>query len=146
VTPVEPERQLEFLSNIQRLLGERQFTVTYKYALLLALADICVEEGNDDGAPFVIQRARSRKKFIAYYWPQIRPYEGVVLRQNMDLSMRSRRFFESVSAPTSSAATHPLPRNRLMKFCASAFDTSGVPKRSRSSWAVTNCDSQVVTR
>jgi hypothetical protein len=79
---VEPQQQVEFLSNIQRLLSEGQFTATYKYALLLAIADICVEEGDDDGAPFVIQTSKIAEKFIAYYWPQIRPYEGVVLRQN----------------------------------------------------------------
>jgi hypothetical protein len=35
VTSIEPQQQLEFLSNIQRLLGEGQFTATYKYALLM---------------------------------------------------------------------------------------------------------------
>ena len=82
VTTVEPQQQLEFLSNVQRLLSEGQFTATYKYALLLAIADICVEDGEDDGASFVIQTSKIAEKFITYYWPQARPYEGVVLRQN----------------------------------------------------------------
>ena len=82
MTAVEPQQQLEFLSNVQRLLSEGQFTATYKYALLLAIADICVEDGMDDGAPFVIQTSKIAEKFIAYYWPQVRPYEGIVLRQN----------------------------------------------------------------
>src|ERR1700738_2246052 len=54
VTSIEPQQQLEFLSKIQRLLGEGQFTATYKYALLLAIADICVEDGEDSAAPFEI--------------------------------------------------------------------------------------------
>lgn len=82
MTAVEPQEQLDFLSNIQRLLSEGQFTATYKYALLLAIADICVEEGDDNGASFVIQTSKIAEKFIAYYWPQVRPYAGVVLRQN----------------------------------------------------------------
>ena len=82
MTAVEPQQQLEFLGNVQRLLSEGQFTATYKYALLLAIADICVEEGEDDGAPFVIQTSKIAEKFIAYYWPQARPYDGDVLRQN----------------------------------------------------------------
>jgi len=82
VIAVEPQQQLEFLSNVQRLLSEGQFTATYKYALLLSIADICVENGEDDGAPFVIQTSTIAEKFIAYYWPHVRPYEGVVLRQN----------------------------------------------------------------
>ena len=43
---------------------------------------ICVEDGEDDGATFVIPTTKIAEKFIAYYWPQVRPYEGVVLRQN----------------------------------------------------------------
>ena len=82
MTTVDPKQQLQFLSNIQRLLSEGQFTATYKYALLLAIADICVEEGEDDAAPFVIHTAKITEKFIAYYWPHVRPFEGVVLRQN----------------------------------------------------------------
>jgi hypothetical protein len=82
VNTVEPQQQLEFLSNIQRLLGEGQFTATYKYALLLAIADICVEDGEDDGASFLIPTSRIAEKFVTYYWPQVRPYSGVVLRQN----------------------------------------------------------------
>jgi len=82
VTEVEPQQQLQFLSNIQRLLSEGQFTATYKYALLLAIADICVEDGEDNGAPFIIHTNKIAEKFIAYYWPHVRPYEGIVLRQN----------------------------------------------------------------
>ena len=40
------EKQIEFLINIQRLLKEGAFVATYKYALLTALADLCVEKGD----------------------------------------------------------------------------------------------------
>ena len=82
MTSIEPQQQLEFLSKIQRLLGEGQFTATYKYALLLAIADICVEDGEDSEAPFEIYTRKIAEKFISYYWPQVRPYAGKVLRQN----------------------------------------------------------------
>jgi hypothetical protein len=74
VTSIEPQQQLEFLSKIQRLLGEGQFTATYKYALLLAIADICVEDGEDSASPFEIYTWKIAEKFITYYWPQVRPY------------------------------------------------------------------------
>jgi hypothetical protein len=64
VTSIEPQQQLEFLSNIQRLLGEGQFTVTYKYALLLAIADICVEDGEDSAAPFEIGTRKFAEKVL----------------------------------------------------------------------------------
>lgn len=37
------EEQIRFLNNLQRLLTEGGFTSTYKFALLLALSDLCVE-------------------------------------------------------------------------------------------------------
>jgi hypothetical protein len=64
------------------LLGEGQFTATYKYALLLAIADICVEEGKDSAAPFEISTQKIAEKFIGYYWPHVHPYAGKILRQN----------------------------------------------------------------
>jgi hypothetical protein len=40
-------QQVMFLTNLQRFLAEGQFVATYKYALLLTLADIAIESGND---------------------------------------------------------------------------------------------------
>ena len=71
-----PQTQLDFLQNLQRLLGEGTFTATYKYALLLALADVCVERGEDTTATFQVQTAWLAEKFISYYWRQARPYAG----------------------------------------------------------------------
>ena len=44
-----PEAQLVFLSKLQRLFAEGDFTATYKFALLIALADLAVELGDDSG-------------------------------------------------------------------------------------------------
>jgi len=89
-TPPTPEEQVLFLRNIQRLLAEGQFTASYKYALLLALADLAVEEGEDSGAPLVLATRRIAEKFIEFYWQQSRPYEiggqqtNLILKQNTD--------------------------------------------------------------
>ena len=88
-----PEVQLGFLQNIQRLLEEGTFTATYKFTLLLALADLCVEQGTDTGEALCINTSLVAEKFIQYYWPQTLPYihptassassgMGAVLRQN----------------------------------------------------------------
>lgn len=50
----EPSDQVKFLTNLQRLLAEGLFTATYKYALLSALADLCVEHGSDSGAAWTV--------------------------------------------------------------------------------------------
>ena len=47
--PPSPETQLAFLSKLQRLFAEGDFTSTYKFALLISLADLAVELGRDDG-------------------------------------------------------------------------------------------------
>ena len=83
------EQQLQFLTNLQRLLAEGQFVATYKYALLLALADIAIESGDDSGEPLTISTKLIAEKFIQYYWRQVVPYVpktdptvGQVVRQN----------------------------------------------------------------
>lgn len=85
----DAEQQLKFLTNIQRLLAEGQFVATYKYALLLALADISIEKGDDSGDPLIVPTKLITEKFIQYYWRQVAPYipqtpsnEGGILRQN----------------------------------------------------------------
>ena len=44
-----PDVQLVFLSKLQRLFAEGDFTATYKFALLISLADLAVELGDDSG-------------------------------------------------------------------------------------------------
>ena len=84
-----PESQIRFLTNFQRLLSEGSFVSTYKYALLMALADLAVERGSDDDRPLDIPTRLIAEKFIEYYWRQSAPFvpvEGAqdlgVLRQN----------------------------------------------------------------
>jgi hypothetical protein len=69
-----PEQEVRFLVNLQRLLAEGQFVSTYKYALLMALADIAVENGDDSEATLQITSAQLADKFVRYYWRQSAPY------------------------------------------------------------------------
>jgi len=84
-----PERQIQFLTDLQRILSEGSFVSTYKYALLMALADIAVERSNDDDSSLVIPSNLIAEKFIEYYWRQSAPFLSAgqaenlgVLRQN----------------------------------------------------------------
>ena len=81
--------QVHFLADLQRLLSEGQFVATYKYALLMALADLAVEHGDDSGDPLTVSTKLIAEKFITYYWRQTMPYmssagtgKGGILRQN----------------------------------------------------------------
>lgn len=83
-----PEDQIRFLRNIQRLLSEGQFVASYKFALLLAIADLAVTKGDGSGAPLDLQTSELAQKFVEHYWQQCRPFEiggqstGSILRQN----------------------------------------------------------------
>ncbi len=68
---------------MQRLLADGQFTGTYKFALIMAIADICVARGCDSGGELEIQSTEIAEKMLGYYWGHSRPYQSDgVLRQN----------------------------------------------------------------
>lgn len=71
---VSPEFQIAFLTNLKRLLSEGSFVATYKYALLLALADISVENGDDTGSELEITTKQIAEKFGTYSWRQSPPF------------------------------------------------------------------------
>ncbi len=81
---MKPEFQLAFLSKLQRLFAEGDFTATYKFALLIALADLSVELGRDDNEPLKLSYRRIGLKFIQLYWQQAAPFTGSdILIQNL---------------------------------------------------------------
>jgi 5-methylcytosine-specific restriction endonuclease McrA len=81
------KQKVEFLLSIQRLLNEGSFVATYKYALLIALADLSIE-CSDTGESQEIGTRQIAEKFIEYYWRQTIPFistekgEKGILKQN----------------------------------------------------------------
>jgi hypothetical protein len=69
------------------LLGEGRYTATYKYAVLLALMDLCLEKTRADGAaPEMVTTRELAERVVAIYWPHCVPYAtepGGVLRQSL---------------------------------------------------------------
>ena len=83
-----PDDQLAFLSKLQRLFAEGDFTATYKYALLNAMSDLAAEVGRDDDSSLRLTHQSLAKKFIELYWQQTAPYgsgrgKSAVLVQNV---------------------------------------------------------------
>ncbi|MGI5310643.1 S24 family peptidase [Rheinheimera sp. WS51] len=83
------QQQLDFIAYIQRLLTEGDFTATYKFALLHAIADVCIEQ------PLLanlnelkIDLATLADKLIILYWHHAMPFssqhsdESALLKQN----------------------------------------------------------------
>jgi hypothetical protein len=82
----DPFSQITFLVKVQRLLSDGQFTATYKFALLQALADVAVLTGEDTDAILEITADQIADRFIRMYWRQARPYGATtapILLQNI---------------------------------------------------------------
>ena len=69
-----PQEQVEFLRNLQRLLTEGQFTATYKFALILALANLAVRKGDDGGGRLKCKVSELAEDFVKLYWRQAGPF------------------------------------------------------------------------
>jgi hypothetical protein len=61
-------------SAFERLLSEGQFVATYKYALLVAIANLAVQLGADDGSEPGLPIRFIAEQFIELYWRQCAPY------------------------------------------------------------------------
>lgn len=68
--------QLQFLTEVQRILQEGQFTATYKFALIHSIADLCIqtEEPGPDASDLRVDHLAER--FIELYWRQVAPWPG----------------------------------------------------------------------
>jgi hypothetical protein len=64
------EFQIQFLKGFQRILKEGGFSSTYKFALLHAIADCCIEKGSDDDSELPLTTMDLAEKFIDIYWSQ----------------------------------------------------------------------------
>ena len=69
------QEQLDFLTKIQRLFNESDFSSTYKYALLISVADLAIELGKDDDSPLELSNRQIAERFIELYWQQTTPYK-----------------------------------------------------------------------
>jgi hypothetical protein len=86
-----PDDQLTFLQKIQRLLDEGSYSSTYKYALLLSLADLSIEKGFDDSSSLVLSSREIAEKFIQLYWKQANPFPSTSGSKKVLLQNTSRQ-------------------------------------------------------
>ena len=80
-------------------MAEGLFVATYKFALLLSLADLAVEKGDETGNPLSIATENIAEKFVQYYWRQALPYvtpgRAAVLQQNTGKQAKVVRVLEA---------------------------------------------------
>jgi len=70
-----------FLERMLQLLAQGGFVSTYKYAVLLALIDLCVEHGSP---PLLLTTPQLARRVLELYWLQARPFSETAapLRQS----------------------------------------------------------------
>jgi hypothetical protein len=73
---VKEERgAIAFAEKVLELLDEGRYTATYKYAVLLALIDLCLERTQASGAPPEVVTTRElAEKIVEIYWPHTAPF------------------------------------------------------------------------
>jgi len=80
---LDPHAPLALAERILDLLDQGRFTATYKYAVLLALLDLCLENAARDGAaPDLLTTRQLAVKIVELYWPHTRPWAAGALRQS----------------------------------------------------------------
>lgn len=92
---IEAEFQLRFLRDVQRVLEKGHQTTTYDFALVHALADLCVEAEAGPRRALRLPVRSIARRFVELYWPQAAPWpegrDGEVLVQNTGRRGGSRR-------------------------------------------------------
>ena len=68
------QNQLRFLKNLQQILHSGSFTSTYKFALLMSLTRLAIEQGNDSSDLLRLDYQDIAEKFIYLYWKQSLPF------------------------------------------------------------------------
>jgi hypothetical protein len=99
---------------IVALLGEGQFTATYKFAVLLALLDLCLEKTSASGAaPDVITTRELAERVVATYWPHCIPYvepqRAGILRQSLGGRVSQAEVVRLITDFRAEADAHPAP-------------------------------------
>lgn len=98
-----------FADRLLALLDEGSYATTYKYALLLALIDCCLEHSDALGRPPATLTTRAlAERVVAIYWPHTAPFPGDeqarVLRQSgtgqAEIVTLIRKFRSSGHVPT----------------------------------------------
>jgi hypothetical protein len=100
-----PEQDLvAFAERVLALLDQGSFVATYKYAVLLALMDLCLEKTNKHGAaPDMVTTRELAEKVVELYWPQTSEFRGRTLRQNAGRQARILTDIAAVRAARSRA-------------------------------------------
>ncbi len=98
---VQDRGAIGLAEKVLTLLDQGRFTTTYKYAVLLGLMDLCLENTARSGAPPQMVTTRQlAEKVVELYWRQVSafPDNGEVLRQTRGRRDQGAKILDEVRA------------------------------------------------
>lgn len=106
-----------FAEKLLALLDQGQFTATYKYAVLLGLIDVCLEQRDATSMPPASTEVNAlAATVIALYWPQTRPFVrdsgSSTLRQNAGSQAKIVQFIDNFRSASDGNRSIPLSQMR----------------------------------
>ena len=128
---VSAESQIEFLQKIQSLFEDSSFSATYKFALLITLANLTIELGDDQEQELTIPSEKIAERFSELYWPQIKEYSSGrdvgILYQNNGTQAKMISILLDIQSQTgidsfSDVLAHPIWTRRLNSIIANIWD------------------------
>jgi hypothetical protein len=91
-------------------------TATYKLATLSALIDHCIEHlPADPDAELEVPVTDLAERVLELYWPQVRPFEGVVLKQSSQPVARILRATTELRAAAGAGSSVPSPATARLR-------------------------------
>ncbi len=116
---------LEFAQRLLAVLDQGRKTATYKYAVLLALINLCAESTADGAPPTSITTPRLARRVAELYWPHARLFPGEtsrILHQNtghrqaeiVRLLSRYRESHPEATSPSRAAIRNPAAFDKLL--------------------------------
>ena len=110
---------IAFGEKVVALLEQGAFNATYKYAVLLSLMDVCLEQADEAGtAPRIVHPRTLATRVVELYWPHASVYgaagadQAIVLRQNRGGQAEIVTLIQRFHAETSGGSHEPLARAR----------------------------------
>ncbi len=102
---------IRFAERLLVLLDRGGRSATYKFAVLIGLMDLCLEQSVADGsAPSMVTTYQLAEKVVALYWRQARPFETEqTLQQNSGSQAKIISLivtFQGVHSPDPSSSLH----------------------------------------
>lgn len=114
MSPSADRGPIAFAEKLLGLLGQASFTSTYKYAVILALMDLCLESSARSGAaPTMVTTRQLAEKIVELYWSHtLRFKSGPVLRQNSGAQAKILSLIRAFRTDHVRDETAPLSRSR----------------------------------